>query len=69
MNNKGIVYIMSTIVPGLIKIGITQNRRTFKHRMYQLERNGYRNITGLKREFAIKTNNYKEIEKNNAKEI
>ena len=54
---KGIIYIMSTIVPGLIKIGKTGSD-SFSSRMYQLEHNGYRNITGLKREFAIEVNDY-----------
>ena len=54
---KGIIYIMSTIVPGLIKIGKTGSN-SFSSRMYQLEHNGYRNITGLKREFAIEVNDY-----------
>lgn len=54
---RGIIYIMSTIVPGLIKIGKTGSD-SFSSRMYQLEHNGYRNITGLKREFAIEVNDY-----------
>jgi len=48
--SKGIIYLMSTAVEGLIKIGRTDN---FTSRMKYLESNGYRNITGLKREFAI----------------
>ena len=44
---KGIIYIMSTIVPGLIKIGKTGSD-SFSSRMFQLEHNGYRIITGLK---------------------
>lgn len=52
---KGIIYIMSTAVEGLIKIGITDN---FERRMSQLEGNGYRNVTGLKRQFAIEVEDY-----------
>ena len=48
---------MSTIVHGLIKIG-KAGSDSFSSRMYQLEHNGYRNITGLKREFAIEVNDY-----------
>ena len=44
---------------GLIKIGKTKE---FQSRMRQLEENGYRNVTGLKREFAIELENYEEIE-------
>ncbi len=56
---KGILYIMSTAVDGLIKIGITDN---FERRMSQLEGNGYRNVTGLKRQFAIEVEDYMEKE-------
>lgn len=52
---KGIIYIMSTAVEGLIKIGITDN---FERRMSQLEGNGYRNVAGLKRQFAIEVEDY-----------
>lgn len=55
----GILYVTTTIVPGLVKIGITKN---FNNRMDELERNGYCNITGLKRHFAIEVDNYKEKE-------
>ena len=57
---KGIIYIMSTVVDGLIKIGKTDN---FEKRMWELERNGYCNVTGLKRQFAIEVDNYSEKEK------
>ena len=58
---KGIIYIMTTVVDGLIKIGKTQTKQ-FDNRMQYLENNGYRNITGLKRKFAIEVNNYDEKE-------
>ena len=48
---------MSTAVPGLIKIGKT-NTNNYKDRMYNLEHNGYRNVTTLRREFAIEVENY-----------
>lgn len=53
---------MSTAVPGLIKIGKTGIHQ-FENRMNYLERNGYSNVTALKREFAI------EVEDYSAKEI
>ena len=59
---KGILYVMSTAVPGLIKIGKTGIHQ-FENRMNYLERNGYSNVTALKREFAI------EVEGYSAKEI
>lgn len=40
---KGIIYVMTTVVPGLIKIGKT-GVDNFEARMYQLERNGYFNV-------------------------
>lgn len=59
---KGIIYVMSTVVPGLIKIGKT-GLENFESRMYQLERNGYFNVVGLKREFAIEVNDNDDKEK------
>ncbi|MCR5743296.1 MAG: GIY-YIG nuclease family protein [Lachnospiraceae bacterium] len=56
---KGIIYIMTSVVPGLIKIGKTDN---FESRMYNLEHNGYCNVTGLKRTFAIEVDDYAEKE-------
>ncbi len=57
---KGIIYLMSTVVDGLIKIGQTDN---YENRMRFLERNGYCNVVGLKREFAIEVEDYIEKEK------
>jgi len=58
---KGIIYVMETVVPGLIKIGKTGTDK-FESRMYQLERNGYNNVVGLKRRFAIEVDAYDEKE-------
>lgn len=58
---RGIIYCMTTIVPGLIKIGKT-GVDNFEQRMYNLENNGYRNIVGLKRRFAIEVEDYHEKE-------
>lgn len=58
---KGIIYIMNTAVSGLIKIGKTGSG-SFEQRMYKLEQNGYRNVTALKRVFAIELENYDEKE-------
>lgn len=59
--SKGIIYLCTTVVPGLVKIGITSSD-TFEQRMYNLEHNGYFNVTGLKRRFAIEVEKYKEKE-------
>lgn len=59
---KGIIYLMSTVVSGLVKIGKTRNDQ-FENRMNFLENNGYANITGLKREFAIEVDGYDDKEK------
>ncbi|MDO5713655.1 MAG: DUF4357 domain-containing protein [Tissierellia bacterium] len=59
---RGIIYIMTTAVPGLIKIGKT-GLDNFEQRMYQLERNGYSNVTALKRRFAIEVEDYDDKEK------
>ena len=58
---KGIIYIMTTAVPGLIKIGKT-GTNNFEQRMYNLEHDGYRNVTALKRSFAIEVDEYDEKE-------
>lgn len=58
---KGIIYVMSTVVPGLIKIGKT-GTSNFESRMYNLEKNGYSNVVGLKRHFAIEVEDYDEKE-------
>lgn len=58
---RGIIYCMTTILPGLVKIGKT-GIRNFERRMYDLEHNGYSNITGLKRRFAIEVDDYDEKE-------
>lgn len=59
--SRGIIYIMTTAVPGLIKIGKTGSPN-FEQRMYTLEQNGYRNVTSLKRFFAIEVDEYDEKE-------
>lgn len=58
---KGIIYCMTTIVPNLVKIGKTKSEN-FEKRMYNLERNGYANVAGLKRRFAIEVDDYDEKE-------
>ena len=57
--SEGILYLMESAVSGLIKIGRTEN---FEKRMALLENNGYYNVSGLKRAFAIKVDNYEEKE-------
>lgn len=52
---------MKTAVPGLIKIGKTGSNN-FEQRMYNLEHDGYRNVTALKRIFAIEVEDYNEKE-------
>ncbi len=59
---RGIIYLMTTAVPGLIKIGKTGSAK-FEQRMYNLEHDGYRNVTALKRTFAIEVEDYDEKEK------
>jgi hypothetical protein len=59
---KGIIYIMTTAVSGLIKIGQTSTTN-FKERMRFLEATGYYNVVGLKKFFAIELDDY--IEKEN----
>ena len=56
---KGILYVMTTSVKGLVKIGKTNN---FEERMGKLESDGYKNVNCLKREFAIEVEDYDEKE-------
>ena len=58
---NGIIYVMKTVVPGLVKIGKT-GTSNFDARMYQLEHNGYFDVAGLKRVFAIEVADYDEKE-------
>jgi len=64
---KGIIYIMTTAVSGLIKIGQT-GTKNYSERMRFLEANGYSNVSGLKRFFAIELDHYSDKE-NLLKEI
>ncbi len=54
---EGIIYIMATLMPTIIKIGRTEEKQ-FKERMRKLETDGYNQMNGLKRYFAIKVSNY-----------
>lgn len=58
---KGVIYIMTTIVPSLIKIGKAETDN-FEKRMYTLEHKSYLNGTGLQRRFAIEVENCDEKE-------
>jgi hypothetical protein len=64
---KGLIYIMTTAVSGLIKIGQT-GTGNYQERMRNLEANGYYNVSGLKRFFAIELEDYNDKE-NLLKEI
>lgn len=59
---KGIIYITTTSVSGLIKIGKTGSDQ-FQNRMAVLEQNGYWNVNGLKRYYAVEVDDYDEKEK------
>ena len=58
---KGIIYIMSTAVSGLVKIGKT-GTSNYPERMRALEANGYYNVAGLKRFFAIELEDFDDKE-------
>lgn len=58
---KGIIYVMTTAVSGLIKIGKTR-LINYPERMRFLESNGYYNVTSLKRFFAIELEDYDDKE-------
>ena len=52
---------MTTAVSGLVKIGKT-GTASYQERMRFLEANGYYNVTGLKRFFAIELEDYSDKE-------
>ncbi|HJQ09058.1 MAG TPA: GIY-YIG nuclease family protein [Candidatus Saccharimonadales bacterium] len=58
---KGIIYLMSTAVSGLVKIGKT-GTNNYAERMRFLEANGYYNVAGLRRYFAIELDDYDDKE-------
>lgn len=58
---RGIIYITTTAVSGLIKIG-KSTTTNFQERMRYLEANGYYNVVGLKRFFAIELDDFAEKE-------
>lgn len=58
---RGNIYIMTTAVSGLIKIG-QSTTNNFQERMRSLEANGYYNVVGLKRFFAIELEDFAEKE-------
>ena len=59
---KGIIYVMTTSVDGLIKIGKTQTEN-YESRIKSLEQNGYWNVSGLHRFCAFEVDDYDEKEK------
>lgn len=59
--SKGIIYIMTTAVSGLVKIGKT-GTNNYPERMRFLEANGYYNVAGLKRLLAIELEDYDDKE-------
>ena len=61
-SGRGVIYVMTTAVPGLVKIGQTTTKG-YQERMRHLESNGYNNVTGLKRFFAIEVADCKDKER------
>jgi len=58
--SKGYVYIMTTAIDGLIKIGRSADWN--KRCQADLESNGYKNATALQTYFVVKVDNQEEIE-------
>lgn len=59
--SKGVIYVLTTAVSGLVKIGKT-GTKNYPERMRFLEANGYYNVAGLKRYFAIELEDYDDKE-------
>ena len=58
---RGIIYLMESAIPGLVKIGKCGTKQ-YKERMRDLSSNGYRNATGLKCVIAMEVDNYEDKE-------
>ena len=58
--SKGYVYIMTTAVNGIIKIG--RSKDWTARCQYDLETNGYKNMNGLKTYFVVQVDDQEEIE-------
>lgn len=58
---KGVLYIMTTPMDGIIKIGTAETKQ-YKERMRHLSTNGYANVNALQPYFATEVDNYKELE-------
>lgn len=56
---KGIIYVMTTVVPGLVKIGMVRTEE-YESVMRSLERNGYFNVVGLRQRYAIEVEDCEE---------
>ena len=59
--NPMVTFFKTLDVTRLVKIGKT-GLNNFEQRMYNLEKNGYSNVVGLKRAFAIEVDDYDEKE-------
>ncbi len=59
---RGIIYLMESAIPGLVKIGKCGTKQ-YKERMRDLSSNGYRNATGLKCVIAMEVDNYEDVER------
>lgn len=60
--SQGILYVMTTAMPNVVKIG-KASLGNFEKRMYALELNGYANVAGLQRRYAIVVEDYSAKEK------
>ena len=59
---KGVIYVLTSNISGLIKIG-KAGTDNYAERMRNLQKNGYSNVTGLKPFFAIEVEDYDDKEK------
>ena len=65
-HKKGLIYIMTTVVPGLIKVGHTAQ---IDERTRNLTKNGYQNVTGLQPFFVIEVDDMNAAEDDFKKEF
>lgn len=61
VKGQNILYVCTTFYKNLVKIGST-TEDNFNKRMWYLEQNGYKEVVGIRRAFAIKIDNADELE-------
>lgn len=60
--NKGVIYVMTTGLTGVIKLGKAETSN-YNQLLSDLEQNGYCGMSTMKKAFAVEVDNYCEVER------